>query len=263
MAYDPSKDPMGYDPSNPNTAMINGDLYVWQPSTRGQDAQNYLGANADPALVNQDTSPASGNGSWVPASYEHPDGQFWSLLAKVVAATSGAEYGLSFVPGLGAAGAAGSAGGAAGAAGAGSTIPALTTTTLGGSLPGLGTVSLAAPSTVAAGTAAGVGSAGATAAGAAGAGSALGGATKTAASTLPSWLKPAIAAAAPTLGKLTGGGSSDLTNSLTQALTGLIPDLKQSFDLGIQRQQQASPLYDAVLKMALGRLPNWSTGGGE
>jgi hypothetical protein len=260
MAYDPSKDPMGYDPSNPNTAMINGDLYVWQPSTQGQDAQNYLGANADPALVNQDTSPASGNGSWVPASYEHPGGQFWSLLAKIVAATSGAEYGLSFVPGLGAAGTAGAGTGTAGAAGAGSTVAPFTSLPVTAYTGGAGTT---IPLT------------------AAGTGSTLapivkdgiknssdtkdlldkGG--KTAASTLPSWLKPAIAAAAPTLGKLTGGGSSDLTNSLTQALTGLIPDLKQSFDLGIQRQQQASPLYDAVLKMALGRLPNWSTGGGE
>jgi hypothetical protein len=60
-----------------------------------------------------------------------------------------------------------------------------------------------------------------------------------------------------------GGGSSDLTDSLSSALTSLIPGLKSSFDLGLQRQQQASPLYDAVLKMALGRLPNWSTGEGK
>lgn len=288
MAYDPSKDPLGFDPNNPNTQIINGNLYVWQPSTQGQDAQNYLGANADPSVVNQDTSPASGNGSWVPASYEHPGGQFWSLLAKIVAATSGAEYGLSFLPGLGAAGVAG----AGGAGAAGAATPALTTTALGGSLPGLATVGL--PSYAAGGLGA---------AGAAGAGSTIaplttttlsgippgfstvalpaataGGSSvaknlidnapknkigNTAASTLPSWLKPAIAAAAPTLGKLTGGGSSDLTKSLEQALTGLVPDLQHSFQLGMQRQEQASPLYDAVLKMALGRLPNWSTGGGE
>jgi hypothetical protein len=259
MAYDPSKDPLGLDPNNPNTQIINGNLYVWQPSTQGQDAQNYLGANADPSVVNQDTSPASGNGSWVPASYEHPNGQFWSLLAKVVAGTSLGEYGLSSLLGSGAA--AGSAGAASGA-GAGSTITPLTTTALGGaSSLGLPTVSLPAAGGVGAAGAAGTAGAGA-GAGTAAAGSALGNGAKTAA-TLPAWLKPAIAAAAPTIGKLTGGGSSDLTDSLSQALTSLIPGLKSSFDLGLQRQQQASPLYDAVLKMALGRLPNWSTGGGE
>jgi hypothetical protein len=148
------------------------------------------------------------------------------------------------------------------AAVAGSFAPALTTTALSGAPPGLSTVSLAAPSTIApigGAASAGTATAAGTAAGAAGAGAAA----KTAASTLPSWLKWAIAAAAPTIGKLTGGGTSNLTNSLEGALTGLVPDLQKSFELGIQRQQQASPLYDAVLKMALGRLPTWSTGGGE
>jgi hypothetical protein len=249
MAYDPSKDPMGYDPSNPNTAMINGDLYVWQPSTAGQDAQNYLGANADPSVVNQDTSPASGNGSWVPASYEHPNGQFWSLLAKVVGGTSAAEFALPYLLGTGASS-------AAGATGAASTAPATTSAGLG-SLP-VSTFSGGAGTTVPL-TAAGVGGA----ANLPPPGSNKKTPPPKTAMTVPSWVTKATAAIAPTLGHLVGGGSSDLTNSLTQALTGLVPDLKQSFDLGIQRQQQASPLYDAVLKMALGRLPNWSTGGGE
>jgi hypothetical protein len=280
----------GYDPSNPNTAIINGQYYVWQPSTAGADAQAYLGANADPALVNQDTSPDSGNGQWVPGTYDDPNGKFWSLLAKVVAATSGGEYALSSLLGGGA------AAGAAGAAGAGGATPALTTTALGGSLPGLAGLSLPTPAAVAgsfapaltttalSGVPPGLGTASLAAPSTIAPLGGAGGSTltknivdngknvvdnntkdkvKTGSSALPSWLKPSIAAAAPTIGKLFGGGSSDLTNSLSSALTGLVPDLQKSFELGMQRQTQAQPLYDAVLKMALGRLPNWSTGGGE
>lgn len=284
--YDPSKDPTGYDPSNPYTQIINGNLYVWQPSTEGQDAQAYLGANADPAVVNQDTSPGHA-GSWVPASYEHPGGQFWSLLGKIVAGTSLGEYGLYSLLGDGAT----AAGGVAGAAGGGGATPALTTTALGDSLPGLpglslptpaavagsfapaltttpltgippglGTVSLGAPSTIAPIGGAGAGITKNIVKHAGDVASDLG---KNAAKKLPSWVTGAIAAAAPAIGKLTGGGTSDLTNSLESALTGLIPNLQTSFQMGIDRQTQAKPLYDAVLKMAFGRLPNWSTEGIE
>jgi hypothetical protein len=247
----------GYDPSNPNTALINGQYYVWQPSTQGADASAYLGANADPALVNQDTSPESGNGQWVPGTYDNPNGSFLKLLAEMVGGTSAAEFALPYL--LGGSAAAGAAGAGTGSAtGAGSTIAPLTTTTLSGIPPGLSTVSLPAAG--------------------------AGGSTltknivdngknvvdnntkdkvKTGSSALPSWVKPSIVAAAPIIGKLFGGGASDLTNSLSNALTGLVPDLQKSFELGMQRQTQAQPLYDAVLKMALGRLPNWSTGGGE
>jgi hypothetical protein len=239
----------GYDPSNPNTALINGQYYVWQPSTAGADAQAYLGANADPALVNQDTSPESGNGQWVPGTYDNPNGSFLKLLAEMVGGTSLGEYGLYSILGNGATAAASTAAGSSAPAsaavgslpvtsyvgGAGTTVPLTAAGGAGSTIPPPGGSRNKQPPTPPPGGKI----------------------------TIPSWVNDAIATAAPTIGKLVGGGSSDLTNSLESALTSLVPDLKSSYELGIQRQQQASPLYDAVLKMALGRLPNWSTDGIE
>lgn len=167
--------PQAYDPKNPNTQMINGKLYVWQPATAADPTNQqstYGGADDSPI----DTTPGSGQGSWVPASYKNPNGvnplKMIALMAAAGALGSGAVAGLGALGGgAGAAGASAAGAGGAGAAGAGAGAGAaglgVTSGIAGGVLPG---AAVGIPS--AAGLGAGAAGAAAGGAGMAGTGSA-------------------------------------------------------------------------------------------
>ena len=87
-----------------------------------------------------------------------------------------------------------------------------------------------------------------------------------AASTVPRWVDPLVkggaAAAIPALANQFGNGNANAfaeqASRFDDLIAGLLPTLQRQADLSTQRLEQSGPLYDAVLKMAMGRMPIWS-----
>lgn len=108
---------MPYDPNNPNTMMKDGKLYVWQPDTQAAEEAAYLGLPAPEV----DPTPGVGPGSWVPASYDNPNGTLfgpkWMLPAMLA--------GPAIASGIGALAGAGGAGVAPAATSAAAAAPGL------------------------------------------------------------------------------------------------------------------------------------------
>lgn len=81
-----------------------------------------------------------------------------------------------------------------------------------------------------------------------------------------SWLTPLLKAGAtaaiPAVAKsMSGnGGGSAGAGPAGAAVDQLLPELVKRFQIQNARTEQAGPLYDAVLKMATGRLPIWTRG---
>lgn len=80
---------------------------------------------------------------------------------------------------------------------------------------------------------------------------------------LPSLLKAGAATAIPAMAKQVSGGPGSVgAGPAGAAVDQLIPELVKRFQMQNARTEQAGPLYDAVLKMATGRLPIWAKPGG-
>ncbi len=79
---------MPYDPNNPQTKMIGGKLYMWQPDTSAAEQASYLGKDAPEV----DQTPGVGPGSWVPASYKNENGiSPAKIIALMAAAGTGGQ----------------------------------------------------------------------------------------------------------------------------------------------------------------------------
>ena len=69
-------------------------------------------------------------------------------------------------------------------------------------------------------------------------------------------LIPAIGGIASALAGRGGGNSGN--DDMQRLLQSLIGEARPMLTQSLQRQQQMSPLYDAVLRMVAGQLPSWA-----